>query len=156
MGTSMSEVYLQNIGTGLVPATQSDSEALGVIKLGAIVKARITRPRNLPFHRKLFAMLDVGFDAFESDITEYKGHPVQKNRKRFRKDIIISAGFYDLVVAINGEVRPEAKSISFSKMSEAEFQDLYSKVATVLLEKVLKNYTRKDLDEVVDRMIGFL
>jgi len=151
----MSEVYLTNNGNGLVPSTAQDSEALGVLKLGEQVRARITRPRNLLFHRKFFAMLNVGFDAFTPLVTEYQGHPVQKNFERFRQDVIIAAGYYDIVPAINGEARAIAKSISFGKMPEGEFQELYSRVADVLLQRILKNYNREDLDRVVDDILGF-
>lgn len=114
------------------------------------------KKRNYKFHKKLFALLDIGFDAFEPPTQEYKGLPVQKNFKRFRKDVTIAAGFYEAVADINGNVRLEAKSISFAKMEENEFEQLYSKVADVLLQKVLKNYTRPDLDRVVNNILGMV
>ena len=151
----MTEVYLTNTGTGLVPSSQQDSEALGVIRLGQQVKAKISRPRNLKFHRKFFALLNVGFDAWEPEEKEYKGHPIQKNFERFRHDVIIAAGFYDIAPDINGNPRAIAKSISFGKMDEAKFEQVYSKVADVLLQRILKTYTRDDLDRVVEEIIGF-
>jgi hypothetical protein len=41
-------------------------------------------------------------------------------------------------------------------MDEDEFTQVYSKVADVLLQKVLRNYTRGDLDRVVNEILGFV
>jgi hypothetical protein len=141
--------------TGFVPAAPEDADALRKIKLGSTVRARFTQPRNIGFHRKFFAMLDIGFDAWEPPEREYNGLPVQKNRERFRKDCIIAAGFFEPVANLLGEVRAEAHSISFANMDQTEFERVYSAVADVILQKVLRNYTRADLDRVVDEILRF-
>lgn len=100
-------------------------------------------------------MMQVGFNAFEPAITEYNGVPVQKNFDRFRKDIIIASGFYDFEVCINGQPKAVAKSISFSSMGEEEFEKVYNACCNAILERVLKNYTKDDLDQVVSEMMRF-
>lgn len=139
-----------------IPFDDNHAEACKRFKVGATIRAKVATMRNPKFHRKFFAMLDVGFDAWEPPESEHRGLPVQKNRERFRKDCIIAAGFYEPVANINGDVRAEAKSISFARMDDAEFEQVYSAVADVLLQRVLRNYTRADLDEVVDRIMGFV
>lgn len=139
----------------LVPATDEDIESVGKLRAGAVIHADFRQMRNVKFHRKFFAMLKLGFDAWEPATPEHRGLPVQKNFERFRKDVTIAAGFYEPVVALNGEVRAEAHSIAFGNMDEAEFEKVYSAAADVLLQRVLKNYTRADLDAVVDRMLAF-
>lgn len=141
---------------GFVPADDCTTKALKRFKVGAVTRAKFSAMRNPGFHRKFFAMLDIGFDAWEPPEAEHRGLPVQKNRERFRKDCIIAAGFYDPVANINGDVRAEAKSISFARMDDAEFESVYSAVANVLLQRVLRNYTREDLDRVVDQILGFV
>jgi len=116
-------------------------------------------PRNSRFHRKFFAMLDVGFEAWEPDRKHktYKGQPMAKNREQFRSDVLILAGFYEQTFNLKGEMAIRAKSISFAKMDDADFEQVYSAVADVLLEKVLVTYKgRAELDSVVERMVGFL
>jgi hypothetical protein len=138
-----------------IPAPDQDEEELAQIKTGEVIHADFRKQRNSKFHRKFFAMIKVGFDHWEPASQEHHGLPVQKNRERFRKDCIIAAGFYDPVVALNGEVRAEAHSLKFSKMDDTEFEKVYSAVADVLLQKVLRTYTRSDLDQVVDHLLAF-
>lgn len=150
------ELILEKQPGGLLKAA-NDSEIEKILRMptGTGIRAEIKQIRNYPFHKKFFAMLNVGFEAFEPPGKTYKGLPAQKNFDRFRKDCIIAAGFYDVVSNINGDVRAEAKSISFGSMEEDEFNKVYNAVCNVLLLKVLKNYTRDDLDRVVNHLLSF-
>ncbi len=151
----MTEIYLKKVFGVLGPNDDDAKEYLEKLKSGEVIKATVTRPRNYDFHKKLFALLDVAYDAWEIEPVEYKGVPIEKNKTRFRKDITIMAGFYEMVVNVKGEVRAQAKSISFASMSEDEFSELYSKIIDVILKRVLKNYTRADLDRVVEEVMSF-
>lgn len=148
------EMYLVKHGKAFFPADQDSEEESKKIKQGETVKAKVTRPRNLKHHRRLFAALNLAFEAFEP-VTEFKGRPVQKSFERFRKDVIILAGHYDIVANVKSEVRYEAKSISFGNMSQDDFDRLYNDVVNVLLREVLKNYTRSDFDKVIQELIRF-
>ena len=87
----------------------------------------------------------------------YKGREVSKNFERFRKDVLILAGFYDQTFDLRGNMKLEAQSISFSSMDDAEFERVYSAVADVILEHVLDDYSgREEFDRVVEQMMGFL
>lgn len=153
----MAELKLIKVSsTVLSPATEEDVESLSKIKIGEVIRCKYSRYRSYKFHKKYFALLNHAFDFWEMDGVEYKGQPVQKNFERFREDIQILAGFGYPVVNINGEVRYRSKSISFGKMSEEEFEKLYSKVIDVILGKILTSYTKEDLDDVVDQIIGFV
>lgn len=114
-----------------------------------------TRPRNYKFLQKFMVMVKVGFDAWEPRRKSWKGLPVQKNFDRFRKDATIAAGFYEIVATSAGGVRHEAKSLSFANMEEEEFERVYTAVADVLLQNVLKRYKRADLDRVVEQLLTF-
>lgn len=116
-------------------------------------------PRNAKFHRKFFSMLNFAFDSWEPGRMRktYKGKEVSKNFERFRKDVLILAGFYDQTFDLKGRMKLEAHSISFSNMDDAEFEEVYSAVASVILEHVLTGYSgREELDRVVDQMMGYL
>ncbi len=122
-----------------------------------LIHVEVSFPRNPKFHRKFFALLQVGFEAWEPGFeVSVRGEPVGKNFERFRKDVTILAGFYEPAFALDGTLELEAKSIAFGSMDDAEFERVYSAVANVLLAKVLKNYSRDDLDQHVDRIVGFL
>ena len=126
---------------------------------GEIAVAEMVIPRNGKFHRRFFAMLNVGFDAWEPARKRktYKGLAMVKNFDQFREDVIIAAGFYDQTFDLRGRMVLRAQSMSFANMDDAGFEALYSAVATVLLADVLKTYAGRDeLDRVVDRMLGFL
>jgi hypothetical protein len=137
------------------PADDASGEAMNKFPLGQVCSFEAKRTRNYRFLKKFMAMLDHGFDAWEPPTTEYKGMPVQKERESFREYCIIAAGFKTLVVDLNGGVHAKAKSISFANMEEEEFERVYSAVADVLLQWVLKTYKRADLDRVVNEMLAF-
>ena len=79
----------------------------------------------------------------------------QKNPERFRKDVIILAGYFDATYRLDGDVRIEAKSISFASMSEDEFEKLYSATIDVILKHVCTQFDGKMLDEVVEQALAF-
>lgn len=151
----MAEIFFNKKNGMLVPTSESDMEAIAALKNGETYRIEIKRPRNAKFHRKYFALLDILFDLFEPTPVEYKGEPVLKNRERFRKDIAIACGHYDLVVNLKGEVRAEAKSISFANMDEIEFSQLYSRTIDYGLQKIAISQTREQLEAWVQSILDF-
>lgn len=63
----MAEIYLLRQGKSLIPANDSDAETLQKLKHGQIYKADIVAPRNLQFHRKLFALLNLAYEYWKPD-----------------------------------------------------------------------------------------
>lgn len=126
---------------------------------GEMVEIKTVQKRNGKFHRKFFALLNVGYEAWDPGRKHktHKGLPVGKNFEQFREDVTILAGYYEQTFGIDGAMKLKAKSISFASMEQPEFEELYSAVADVLLEHVLSNYAnRAQLDEVVNKVMGFL
>lgn len=126
---------------------------------GEIINVEASIPRNPRFHRKFFALLNVGFDAWEPSRKHktYKGRPVEKNFEAFREEVTILAGYYEQTFDIHGRMRLRARSIAFARMEEPEFEELYSAVANVLLQHVLTRYAnREELDAVVEQIMGFV
>jgi hypothetical protein len=115
---------------------------------GQIVNIEASFPRNLKFHRKFFALLNLGFEAWQP-ATKFKGMEIAKDFDQFRSDVTILAGFYEQTFTL------KAKSIAFGSMEEPEFEALYSAVVNVLLQRVLTTYEdRAQLDAVVDQILG--
>lgn len=162
----MDAFFIKVSSTTLVAASDHDAELLQHIKLGQPARMTFKRVRNYDFHKKYFALLNLAFDYWEPPIAmsmdEVKAgtfdpslEQPEKNFDRFRKDVCILCGFYDSSYRINGEVRLEAKSISFANMSEDEFENLYTKTVDVIVKHVLKNYTGEMLLSVVDQVEAF-
>jgi len=141
---------------GLIPSAEEDWELHNRFKVGALVKGEFTETRNPGFNRKFHAMINVGFEAFEPAEIDCKYGIPEKNREQFRKDVTIRAGYYILTARIDGTYAVEAKSIKFGRMKQDEFEKLYSSVANVLLRDVLTNYTKDDLDNVVNNVLSFV
>lgn len=177
----MTTVFMIKRFGQLMPASDGDAETIATLTDGETYKTEITRPRNIQFHRKYFALLDVLFEIlpepepltlevlrgyygrfwgrrFQDDREEaalYDHLQPKKNRDRFRKDLAIVCGFFELVTNSKGETRVEARSISFANMSAGEFADLYSATLNYGLAHVAKNKTRGDIEAWVAALMDF-
>ena len=130
----------------LEPADGQALQVLKGIKTDTIVKAKITKPRNVMFHRKFFALLDLAFqnqdkyDAFEP----------------FRKEVVMRAGWYVEHHHLTGAISYEAKSISFAKMDQIEFEELYWACIDVICKYLMPGMDRNALhSEVQEKIAGF-
>lgn len=149
----MTTLYLRKAANGLIPDTESDGERMKRFRIGEVVKAEVTRPRNIRFFRKWWALVKVGYELWEELCPphEYRGQPVLPEFDRFRRDVTILAGFARPVINVQGELRLEPESIAFGSMDEDRFEDLYNATINALLNKVLKN---TDVDEKRLRMMA--
>ena len=126
---------------------------------GEVINFKFSFVRNPLFHRKFFALLNLGFEHFEmkNEGMIYNGHKVAKNFDSFRENITILAGYYEATTDVQGNLKLTAKSISFANMDEAEFEQVYSKVLDALLEHVFRNYAgRAEVDEVIEKIMRFV
>jgi len=153
------KLFLRKLPGGtLVPDNDETAEWLQKVKNGDVLGGEFARPRNYRFLKKYMALLRLAYDAWEPALAEHKGHPVVKNFHRFRKDVAIASGFYELTVNLRGETRAEAKSISFAHMSEEEFDQLFQKTITLFLTKyqILANYRdAAEVERVVEEILRF-
>lgn len=153
----MIEAIFIKTPNGLYPSTETDKELLKEFKLGQGVRIKLTkvRDRELWYHRKYFSLLNYAFDCWEPETLTAAGLPVEKNFERFRKDIVIAAGYYKLVTNIVGEAKAEADSIAFHNMDQATFENLYDATINVVIKYVLKNYSKGDINDVVNELMGY-
>ena len=161
----MTDVFVRKIrvgATNVLVATSEDAQE-AIDKLGNDpIRVQVKRIRNVDHHRKYFALLNLAYDYWEPfiapyDIPSWAGDlQPQKNFDRFRKDIAILAGFYEITSRLNGELRVEAKSISFANMDQDEFEDLYDKTLNVILDKVFAgNWDEAKLRQAVEDVMAF-
>lgn len=143
---------------GLGMPDKEASEKLLKIPAGNRVTVDIKQPRNVKFHNKYFALLDFSYDHWTPQSvpdSRYKNKVPEKSFTRFRKDIAILCGHYDLVIRLDGTTRVEARSISFASMSEDEFDELYNATIDVILKHVLTNYDKQQLEQVINDLLAF-
>ena len=135
------KIYLVKRNDGVfIPAYNSDHETAKKIHSGEMLSCEITRPRNIEFHKKFFALLNMGFANQEQyDIFEH-----------YRAVMTMKAGFFEEIKTDKGMVYLP-KSISFAKMDELVFQELYDKMIDVLI-KELKITEEVLLDEITNFM----
>lgn len=152
-------MMIRQPGGALHPATDEDAEVLRKIKAGSAVRVEVKQIRNYKFLQKWFTLAKYAFDIWSETIEpqEYKGVKIEANFDRFRKDLIVLTGRFDAVYNVRGEVRVEAKSISFAGMSEQEFEALYSDTINVILRKILTSSTMTEdqLRDHVDTVLRY-
>lgn len=120
------EIYLIKQGdNSFKVAHESDYEKLKKIKIGKTVLCKITQKRNIKFHNKFFALINL----------VYQNQEHYNNIDHLRKDLIINAGFYAERTTFDGQIIQDAKSISFSKMNQEEFNELYNRVIDVIVKE---------------------
>ena len=131
------KIALVKTQNGFFPAYDSDFELSKKIKLNEIYEYEFKQPRNLKFHRKFFALINMVFQNQEQ----------YTNIEHLRKDLIIESGNYELRHDLNGVEIREAKSISFAQMDEIQFSELYNSVVDVIVK-----YFNFDKQDIIDNI----
>jgi hypothetical protein len=90
----------------------SDLEMLKKMKAGDFFECDIKKPRNLAFHKKFFALINM----------VYQNQEIYNNIDTLRKELTKASGFYEEYINHKGIKCYEAKSISFAKMEQHEFE----------------------------------
>lgn len=120
-------------GNALVPAMEFDMAALDGVAQGELVNIEIKQFRNTPRLRAYFAVLREVINACDLPYTKEKLHEIIKLQNGVIDPVTLPSG---LTIAIPG-------SISFEKMSEAEFQSFFKKAEKWLAETY--GYVREEV-----------
>lgn len=131
----MKLAVVKNMNHTLKPAFDSDLEKIKKLKVGEMYTVEVKKPRNVKFHRKFFALINMVFENQE----------VYDDIEKFRKDLTIAAGFYEEHVTFDGEIKQTAKSIAFHKMDDIEFSELYSKFIDTVIK--IMGWDGQDIEE---------
>lgn len=118
-----------------------DYDAKKRLKFDEVYRVDIVKARNIDFHRKYFALINIGWEYLIEEQTKF----FKYDREGFRKCVQIAAGYYTLTYSIKRkEWVEESVSISFEKMDELEFQDLYNKVRDVIFSLIEDNVSEDE------------
>ena len=129
------EIYLRKTISGLKPLFNSDEEKYNKIKLGEDVKAVIRKPRNIKFHKKFFALLNLTLENQQK----------YKTQEELLYELKIHVGHYDWHHTLMGKPIPKVKSIDFNSMDEIEFEEFYDKCSSINSTKIKVDIMRRFL-----------
>lgn len=134
------KITVRNTINGLVPLYSSDLEEKRKLKIGETYQVEVKRPRNYQFHKKFFALLNIGWENTDVDM------PFET----YRRWVTMRAGFYKVYHTPKGELY-EPESIAFSNMDDDTFSEVYDRVLNVILKD-----TGAEKPDVEAMLIDFL
>jgi len=117
----------------LIPSSDIEADRMNRFKTGEDYEVEIKLTRNSAFHGKVFAFFNFCFAHWRG------GNEFQDEAKQFelfRGDLTVLAGFYDVGTGIKGNTIITPKSISYGKMSQEEFEQLYSALINAAIENI--------------------
>ena len=121
-----------NTPRGLVPLGDDDYDEKKKLKLGQTYSVEVKVARNVDFHRKYFALISYAWEFLNEQETERF-----RTKENFRKYVEVAAGHCDVIFHPRLQEYVEIpKSISFGKMDNAEFSDLYQRVKDVIFSLI--------------------
>jgi len=130
------ELLLLNTPQGLKPVYDEDYDKKKALKIGETYKAKITLYRNPRFLAKFMSFIRASFYCIPPHIQSelFHGEP-----ELWRKQLEILVGSSELVWNIKtNSWQEQAKSVSFGKMDEYEFSQLFDKVKNAAWEVLQK------------------
>jgi hypothetical protein len=119
------KLLCKNTLSGLVPLYPADFDEKRKLRLGIDYEVSVTNPRNVGFHRKFFALLNVGHENTHLDM------PFET----YRKYITVKAGYFKAYQTPKG-LFYDPESISFSNMTQDQFEEVYSRVLDKIIEDI--------------------
>lgn len=130
---------------GWYPATDQDKRKSDRIGYGEMLKC--TKSRNIKFHNKMMALFRLCYENMPDNPVETEYGMATKSFDRVRKEIMITAGHFDIVIGINGEGVLEAKSLRFESMDDTEAKVVYNDCRAIVAQAL--QIATKDIDEEV-------
>lgn len=134
-----------NTPRGLVPLDDDDFEEKKKLKLGQTYSVEVKVARNVDFHRKYFALI-----AYAWEFLDERETATFKSKDNFRKYLEISAGHCDVIFHPRLQEFVEIpKSISFGKMDNTAFSELYERVKDVIFSIIGDRVTRDEFERLL-------
>ena len=117
------------------------------LKENTLYKVEIKKSRDIKFHKKYMKLISVIFEFQET----------YKHKDHLRKEITKHLGYYEEYKNMRGEIVKEAKSVSFAKMDNLEFEKLYNSTIDEGFE-ILRHEgkTEKMIEEYEKILLNFI
>lgn len=139
------KLMVVNTPRGFLPYGDDDYEEKKKLKIGDTYSVEIKVVRNLDFHRKYFAMISYAWEFLnEREIATFK------TKENFRKYIEVAAGHCDVIFHPRLQEFVEIpKSISFGKMDNTAFSNLYQKVKDVIFSIIGERVSEQEFERLL-------
>lgn len=151
------ELYVvKKFGT-LRPYAAEDADEFSTMQEDQPYKIKVSRPRNVKFHRKYFVLLKLVLDNLPEGfaLVTPVGNRIPVNSvKSLLWHIKMQNGYYTEKMTLGGRITYEADSISFGSMDEPAFQKFYSESIDTILKYFLVGADRSELEEAVIMEFG--
>jgi len=143
------QIYVKNTAIGLIPLYNFDFEEKSHLKIDEIYRVEIKKARNYQFHKKYFALIKCAWEFLREDQINFFKNEIEL----FRKTVEMAAGYCDIVYSVKRKEWVEIPlSISFSKLDEFQFRELYERVKDVIFIVFLKHITE---EQFIENLIDF-
>lgn len=130
------KIILRNTISGLVPIYPSDQDSKKKLVLGQDYEADIKTPRNYEFHKKLFALFNIGCQNSKMEL------PFEV----YRKIMTVRAGYFTAYQTDKG-IYYEPDSLSFTAKDEAQIEEVYSRILDVIIKDI--GSTSEDIERAL-------
>ena len=139
------KLLVVNTLRGLVPLGDDDYEEKKKLKLGQTYSVEIRVVRNVDFHRKYFALIAYAWEFLnELETARFK------SKDNFRKYLEMAAGHCDVIFHPRLQEFVEIpKSISFGKMDNTAFSELYERVKDVIFSIIGNRVSQDEFERLL-------
>jgi len=146
----ISQQEAKNCTQIFVPRFESDLDISRKFPVGQEVAASCTDRdlRNVGFHRKYFALLKLAYSNLP-----HKFEKLFANMEEFRTEIKMQIGCREKRTSISGKEFWLPKSMRFDKMSQTEFEKVFSDTLDFICKFILPGVDKKDVEY---QIIGFM
>ena len=136
------DIFCKVTPCGLVPLHDSDLDLKKRLRVGSVVRCKVSNPRNYEHHKKFFALVRLTFDNLPLPVVEkWNIRNEYDMLRRFKRDL----GYFTNTINEYGEHEIEYLSISFAAMEQHEFEQFYNQCIDLVLFKYIKGIDKQDL-----------
>lgn len=127
------------------PAYPEDEESLKRVKAGDAIKVKWSKPRNYRNHKRFFAMLKCVVQNLPDSYPDK-----YQNIEYLRFEVLVGIGHIEVRESLGGKIYAIPKSMSFEKMDEEKFNQIYSLASNYVLKHFLKGLDEQTFSENID------
>ena len=139
------KLNLLNTAHGLVPIGDNDFDEKKKLRIGQVYQADVKVPRNYPFLKKAFALLNAAWELMDE-----RQQAAWRSKEGFRAYLTVAAGFYDVYYNPRLQTFVELPSSwSFDSMSGDEFNGLYDRMKDVIFSVLGDKITEEIFERVL-------
>lgn len=136
------DIFCKVTPCGFVPLHDSDLDLKKRLRVGSVVRCKVSNPRNYEHHKKFFALVRLTFDNLPLPLVEkWNIRNEYDMLRRFKRDL----GYFTNTINEYGEHEIEYLSISFAAMEQHEFEQFYNQCIDLVLFKYIKGIDKQDL-----------